>query len=280
MMAKSGENFELLIKAIYEEMLSADGYGTVRVEHNVKLLGKSGHQHQVDVYWQFKIAGVTHKVAVECKDYQSSVSIGKIRDFYGVLEDVGDVRGVFVTTKGYQKGALEYAKEKKIDLQVIREPTQEDIDSGNRIKQIGIFIKMLCIGNIRYELELDNEWIVANKILSDGDSLALNCLSNEYKILDSFCNLLGTIHDFENKLPRTLENTTDLVKKFDFHDAYLQWPNSKYPPLKIKSIRFKYDTYTISSEIKHYFKYLAKKFMEDIVSNNIYLYNIQASRGD
>jgi len=36
------------------------------------------------------------------------VSIGKIRDFYGVLSDLNNVAGIMETKIGYQKGAKEY----------------------------------------------------------------------------------------------------------------------------------------------------------------------------
>ena len=62
---KKGTGFELFVKAIYEEILDLEGYGTVTVEHDVKIFGKSGQAHQIDVYWEYKLAGVTHKVAVE-----------------------------------------------------------------------------------------------------------------------------------------------------------------------------------------------------------------------
>lgn len=57
------------------------------VQHNVKLKDKSGCEHQIDVYWEYEIAGNKHRVAIECKNYNSLVPIGKVRDFKGVLEN-------------------------------------------------------------------------------------------------------------------------------------------------------------------------------------------------
>lgn len=39
--------------------------------------------------------GVTHRVAIECKNYSSEVSVGKVRDFFGVLHDISNVNGIF-----------------------------------------------------------------------------------------------------------------------------------------------------------------------------------------
>jgi len=38
---------------------------TIVVRHDVRLKGRSGQEYQIDVYWEYKIAGVTHKVAIE-----------------------------------------------------------------------------------------------------------------------------------------------------------------------------------------------------------------------
>lgn len=274
--AKPGTNFELLIKAIYEEILATDGYETVIVEHDVKILGRSGQLHQIDVYWEFKIAGVTHKVAVECKEYSNTVSVGKVRDFYGALEDIGNIHGIFVTTKGYQAGAIKYAEHKNISLKVISEPTQQDIDAFQGIKEINLNIQALCVSNVEILPEFDSEWIIANTTLKKGDTVEYSGLSNEIKILDSSYNLLGTLHDFGNKLPRTPENTKGLVQKTNFDDAYFFSPNSKYPPLKINSITFSYDTYTINSKSQMRFKLLAEAVIKDIVTGEAHLYNKQA----
>ena len=104
--------YELLAKAVYEEILQSQGFDTVSVEHDVKLEGSSGQKHQIDVYWQFVVAGVKHQVAVECKNYASSVSVGKIRDFSAALDDIGNIQGIFITKKDYQKGAKNFAEHK------------------------------------------------------------------------------------------------------------------------------------------------------------------------
>ena len=55
--------YEKFTQEIYQELSNARGI-TTNVEHNVKLIGKSGQKHQIDVYWEYKIAGVQYKVAI------------------------------------------------------------------------------------------------------------------------------------------------------------------------------------------------------------------------
>jgi len=272
-MAKQGTEFELFVNAIYKEILAFDGYDTIRVEHDVNVFGKSGQPHQIDVYWEFNLAGITHRVAVECKEYKSTVSVGKVRDFYGALEDVGNIHGIFVTTKGYQSGAITYAKHKDISLKVVQEPTQEDIDAHQGIKTVSININAMCIGNISMMPILDVEWIIHSTNMNEGDQFSYKAKNNEIKVIDSNFNLLGTILDFENKLPREPENTGGLIHKYDFDDGFIHIPNSEYPPLKLKGIRFEYDTYTISTSSEINCKLMAEAVLKDIITGEFHLYN-------
>lgn len=274
-MAKKGTEFELFVKAIYEEILEQDDIENIRVEHDVKVLGKSGQAHQIDVYWEFSSAGVTHKVAVECKEYKSTVSVGKIRDFSAALEDIGNIQGIFVTTQGYQQGAITFAEHKGISLKVVKEPTQEDIDAHQGIKTICLNINAICIGNVKMAPELDVQWVIDNTDINEGDSFSFNALNNEVKVIDSNFNLLGTILDFENKLPREPENTEGLTYKYDFNDGFIHIPNSSYPPLKLKALHFKYDTYTLSSQSEIKFNMMAEAVLKDIITGGFHLYNKQ-----
>ena len=278
-MAKNGTEFETFVKAIYEEILAYDGYDTVKVEHNVKVNGKSGQLHQLDVYWEFKIAGITHRVAVECKQYAKTISVGKVRDFYGALEDIGNIHGIFVTTKGYQSGAIKYAAHKGISLKVVHEPTSDDIDAHQGIKTIHIKGNFMCIGNVLMNLSLDIDWVLEHTNMKEGDQFSFNALNNEIKVIDSNFNLLGTIHDFENKLPREPENTQALTNKYEFADGFIHVPNSKYPLLKLKALHFKYDTYSFStvSEINN--KLMAQAVLKDIITGESHLYKKSNNMG-
>lgn len=65
---------------------------------------------------------VRHRVAIECKNYDRNVEIGKVGDFYGVLSDLNNVAGIMVAKVGYQKIAKEYASTYGITLKELREP--------------------------------------------------------------------------------------------------------------------------------------------------------------
>lgn len=67
--------YELLTQAIYRNILVREGVSTANVKHNVSIVGRSGVEHQVDVYCEFKQAGITHRVLIECKNYASNLTL-------------------------------------------------------------------------------------------------------------------------------------------------------------------------------------------------------------
>ena len=105
------------MQQVYQILLNAEWPGkNICVLHDVKLAGISGQEHQIDVYWEYELAGIKNRVASECKDYSKPLAIGKVRDFYGVLEDLKDVKGIIIAANGFQKGAKDYAKAFGINL--------------------------------------------------------------------------------------------------------------------------------------------------------------------
>lgn len=133
--------YELLTKKIYQLLLNYQGFDNIEVKHNIKIKGKSGVEHQIDVFWEFKIADIPHRVAIECKNYNSSITLGRIRDFHSVLQDIGNVYGIIVTKTAFQSGVMEYAKHHEIGLKLLRNPIEDDWDG--RLKRIEIDINIV-----------------------------------------------------------------------------------------------------------------------------------------
>lgn len=82
----------------------------VMVANPVFMTGKSGAQHEIDVFYEFDKAGIRHRVAIECKDWATPVSKGQIQEFESKLRDIGNITGVVVSRNGYQSGATGFAK--------------------------------------------------------------------------------------------------------------------------------------------------------------------------
>lgn len=113
---------ERFTQEIYQQLVNTDVVRATKVQHNIKLEGRSVQKHQIDVYWEYEVAGNKHRVAIECKNYSTLVPIGKVRDFNGVFDDLNGVNGIMVTKVGYQEGAKKCAQEYGISLKELRSP--------------------------------------------------------------------------------------------------------------------------------------------------------------
>lgn len=128
---KAGEKLESYVKFVYQKLLEfADEQGTV-VSSNVTITGKSGATHEFDVYYEFYHLNMRHCIAIECKDWNSPVDIGEVRDFVAKLEDLNNISGIMIAKSGYQSGAVTYANSKGIHLMDEKElPTFNGIVAG------------------------------------------------------------------------------------------------------------------------------------------------------
>lgn len=57
-------------------------------------------------------------IAIECKDYNRSISINEIEEFYCKVQQISgaNIKAIFATRSALQKSALKYAKAKKIAI--------------------------------------------------------------------------------------------------------------------------------------------------------------------
>ncbi|WP_394205751.1 restriction endonuclease [Shewanella waksmanii] len=120
---KKGTSFELLAKNIFEKLSRDSKYETV--EHNVKLMGQDGPR-QIDVLITANVAGLTLKTIIECKDYRSKISVGKIDALHSVMLDVNANKAVMVSTNGFSKTAIKKAERLGISLFTAHQALKED----------------------------------------------------------------------------------------------------------------------------------------------------------
>ena len=111
------KKFEKIIADIH--VLNAEG---AKVEFNDRIEGKTTRQkRQIDVSLRFHHGYYQYLVIIECKDLKGKVPIKEIEAFRTKMEDVRAHKGIMVSSKGFQKGAIEAAKGFNIDLFTLRE---------------------------------------------------------------------------------------------------------------------------------------------------------------
>ena len=244
MVMKRGTEYELFTQEVCRLIAGYQNLEASSVKQNVKLKGKSGVLHQVDVYWEYEKSGEVHRVAIECKNYSKRVSIARVRDFKGVLLDLDDVIGVMVTKVGYQKGAKQYADYYGIALKELRTPRDGETVIGECVTRIE--------GGCRSCIYLvDEDWAVQQNIDIPAyrkrlDSIGLNSdnrWSNSRHVpLDTVDNLikgdkgnvLSSINELEQREPDLKPDADSSVYLFD--DAYIM--TRSWGMVKIKEVKF------------------------------------------
>ena len=235
--------YEKFTQEIYQELVNADVLKTTNVQHNVKLKGRSGQQHQIDVYWEYEIAGTKQKVAIECKNYNKTVAVGKVRDFYGVLCDLNNVAGIMVTKVGYQKGAKEYASEYVISLKELRAPNPGEAIVGEVEMNLYISVRR-CLFLVDENDSETNKlsvskykqfltWMSLDKESSWINATHIPLELIDRNIINSNGSIITTLEKIEEELPE--DSDSDIV--FKYEDAFV---NTRWGRTKINEIKYEY----------------------------------------
>lgn len=73
-------------------------------------------KHEVDVYVTFHRSGIECTWVVECKLWKSKVPKEKVMALKSIVDDIGADRGIIVSERGFQSGALDAVRDSNITL--------------------------------------------------------------------------------------------------------------------------------------------------------------------
>lgn len=257
--------YELLAQEIYQKLLNEENL-TVSVEHNVKIQGKST-KHQIDVYWKYQVAGIEHKVAIECKNYTKRISIGQVRDFYSVINDIGGTIGIMVTKTGFQKGALTFAEANGISLVVLRELIDEDWEG--RIKYISTTIEAISIEVSSFNIDLDLDWVklnFPNEPLKNFE-FRLSGFNNEIWIISPNGEKVKNLLEIEDSLPVPKDQRINIKHYEPFENHSIE--SDKYGQLRIKGIYFLYNVNSSISNLEFDAARMVKVILKNAINNKV-----------
>lgn len=250
-------------------MVNTDVVKATQVLHDVKLEGRSGQKHQIDVYWEYEVAGNKYKVAIECKNYNRPVPISVVQSFKGVLDDLNGVNGIIVTKKGFQEGAKRYAKEWGISLKELRtlgngESIIGEIEYNTHLEVRHTLYKVdeewainhgKDFSRYRRNLDLmrfenDNKWSHATHIpLQTTDHIIRDCNGKA----------ISSLEQMETEIPD--HPTEGFPFAFYFEDGYVNMPN--VGPVKILEVRYEYEI----RDQQHVMKIDAEGFVRAILKD-------------
>lgn len=110
---KNGDEYESLIKYLYQVLSEDSG---IEVFSKYKIRGKSGVEHEIDVYYEFEKNEIIHRVIIECKDWNTKITKEKILALKAIIDDIPNSVGIIASKKGLQEGAKKYAEHNEIKI--------------------------------------------------------------------------------------------------------------------------------------------------------------------
>jgi hypothetical protein len=133
--------------------------------HDLRLRGSIGVPHQIDA-----VVGDEHtRVLIEAKDYERTVDLPVVRNFWAVVEDVQPTEAFIVTTKGFSDNAATYARAKGIKLAMLRPPQEEDWQGLVRRVNIKLVATGHGVPKIEWEIHSDDH----HKVQGEREQLGL-----------------------------------------------------------------------------------------------------------
>jgi len=110
---------------------------STKIFKNYRLENTSQNKREIDVLIVCKVNNFDIKIAIECKDYKNKVKAEQIESFHSKCLRIPSInKKVFVSRKGYQKDAIESAKDFGIELLTADIVSKETILGWLPIKQL------------------------------------------------------------------------------------------------------------------------------------------------
>ncbi|MCW2256878.1 hypothetical protein M2263_002969 [Providencia alcalifaciens] len=109
------QDLESYVQSVYQQLLDIQGNKTM-VARNVQISGREGSCYQIDVYYEFEMAGIRHRVAVECKNRSRPLERESVLAFHSKIHQCCLSHGIIVSSSSFQKGAREFAEKNNVTL--------------------------------------------------------------------------------------------------------------------------------------------------------------------
>ena len=245
-MDKKGKEYEQFVGKLQQAILNSEKYGkqkNIIVEKNKIIQDKNGNNREFDLYWEYRFGGISYKTVIECKDYNSKISIDRIDALLGKIHEIPGLKPVFATKIGYQSGAEKKARDNDIELLIVRKQNDSDWKDEygfHLLKGITVNTEICKTAQIKSFLpEIDLKWVRENKIdINYIKTLKLCGKTNEVTIEDTSNSEKYTLLDLETHITLSEKKNPgkhEFTKRFD--EAYLIHNDIRY---KILSFRIEY----------------------------------------
>jgi hypothetical protein len=106
----TGESFESYIQFVYQTLLGAQSRN-ISVSRRATVFDNHGNSYNIDIFYEFDVAGLHHRVAIECKDTRRPVERDDAIAFAGKIRDLPSTIGIFISKSGFQPAARKYLQD-------------------------------------------------------------------------------------------------------------------------------------------------------------------------
>lgn len=132
------QSYEEVVKDIFECIGASHGVSIVCWGPSCLIQGRSGVSHQIDVLTTHSDGVASYKTAIQCKHWNTKVSLNIVRDMIGVLADTDIDKGIIVSKSGFTVPAKALTLNSAVGLLELREPL--DMDWEGYIREVAIHI--------------------------------------------------------------------------------------------------------------------------------------------
>lgn len=263
--SKTSKDYEKLAQRIYSDIVVKEGIENIDVRHDAKVKGKSGVEHQIDVYWEYKYAGVSHRVLVECKHYSHSVSLIHVRNMHALTTDIPNSTGILLTTVGFQSGAEKYADFYEIGLRRLRLPNEEDWDGGIQI--INIDLNLLKNNYLDIKPEYDGNHTETREA-AEADPSLMSLPVDSMTIDEEGYKESTLVEWLDRNTPRAVQDFgTELEHEIIPESAFVLSDSGKR--LKLGRVTVKYSVSCLQQNLHIDHMSFVEAVLEDFGSNNV-----------
>ena len=234
-----GTEYEIFVQRLQQALLDSEPITqqkNIVVERTKKIIDRAGNTREFDLYWEYELAGVTYKTVIECKDYATPISLEKIDALIGKIHDIPDLKPVFATKTGYQKGAKNKAESNGIELLIVREQRLDDWE--DRIREINVHLHIEVSTRItRFRPVIDGNWLKKNSGLQQDNIDNRFGLNTETFVDDLAKNESYSLYELACRLDTLESGYGQFTHSESFKNAYLRGNGLK---LKIVSYEVEY----------------------------------------
>lgn len=171
MKKNNGKELEKLVRLIQEAFKEVSEREIIP---NYKIKNIHGKPAEIDVFVKLKIQGVTIRIAIECKDYKNRrVSGEKVNAFNSKCLQIPELnKKIMVSSKGFQSGAFDAAKQFGIELFELSQVSENQILDWINLERVNLLSMKLEHGNIEVMLrEINNKESRPSMALSLSNSV-------------------------------------------------------------------------------------------------------------